>query len=252
MESAGTTAEKFLSYGMCGRFTHTVDRVEFILARFRAEMAPGFEGYKAAYNVAPGQMVPAVAARDDRRWLMNMLWGIVPPWGEVKEGHLGQQINVRDDTIIKNSFFRGRLLHNRCIFIADGFYEWQIPAEYRNLPRGTRLPKGVAKTPYWIRVKGQELFPLAGLWRTVEIGGKQVVTAAIITTAPNPFMEDIHNRMPLILTDEQLDRWLDPGFEDYAGLQRLLVPFEGSMEAQAVSIAVNSGRIDDARCIEPI
>ncbi len=238
---------------MCGRFTITADRLEFILKRFQAKEAPGFEGYRPRFNVAPGQTVPALVAREGgERLLMNILWGFIPPWRE-EEGMSGSQANIRDDTIAKNSFFRDRLQRNRCLFVADGFYEWQKPPEFRNLPRGQRLPKGVKKTPYRILMKDKNLFALAGLWRTFKKEDKTIVTGGIITTGPNGMMSSIHDRMPVILADAEISVWLDPGVDDVERLHRMLDAYpEGEMEAYIVSDLVNSGRVDSPACIEPV
>jgi len=203
------------------------------------------------HNVAPAQAVPVLVAKEGKRYLVNMRWGLVPPWGEKPGEPPVSQINVRDDTIGRNSFFRGRLASNRCVFVANGFYEWKTPDEYRGQPRGTRLPKGVRKTPFHIRAQGEPFLPLAGLWRTVQVEGAPVLTAAIITTSPNAMMKDIHDRMPVILTGDNLDRWLDPVNKDIDSLRKLLVPFEGPMEAYPVSDAVNSNRVDNPGNILP-
>lgn len=227
--------------------------MEFILKKFQAKEAPGFEGYRPRFNVAPGQTVPALVAKEGgERYLINLLWGFLPPWRE-EGGMSGSQANIRDDTIARNSFFRDRLQGNRCIFVADGFYEWQKPAEFRNLPRGQRLPKGVKKTPYRILMKNKEPFALAGLWRSFKKDDKTLITAGIITTSPNRMMSAIHDRMPVILSKKEIAPWLDPAVEDVERLHRMLDAYpEKEMEAYVVSDLVNSGRVDSPACIEPV
>jgi putative SOS response-associated peptidase YedK len=238
---------------MCGRFTITTDRVDFILKKFHAVPAPGFSGITPRYNAAPGQLVPAIVAKDDGvRYLTDVLWGFVPPWGEEK-GEAGYQINIRDDTIVKNRFFRSRLMTGRCILLADGFYEWRKPPGYEHLGRGTKLPKGVRKVPHRIILKDREPFPLAGLWRTVDIDAKRVLTAGIITTGANAVVGPIHDRMPVILSDGELSLWLDPKADDFDAIHLLLDPYPSdAMEAYAVSDIVNNSRNDVSACIEPL
>lgn len=237
---------------MCGRFTITTDRIETVLDRFKAELAPGFEGHKPRYNVAPGQSVPTVVTKEGKRYITNMFWGFIPPWGEKSDGSTTYQANIRDDTIERNKFFTARLLNNRCVFIADGFYEWKKPEGYEHLARGERLPKGVKKTPYRIIMKDKNPFPLAGLWRSIEIDEKKIVTAGIITTRPNKMMMAIHDRMPVILSDNDLKLWLEIGVKDFDSLYDLLDPYpENEMEAYAVSHIVNNGRVDTPACIIP-
>lgn len=238
---------------MCGRFTITTDRVEFILKKFHAVPAPGFSGITPRYNAAPGQYVPVIVAKDDGvRYLTDALWGFVPPWGEGK-GETGYQINIRADTIAKNRFFRSRLPASRCIFVADGFYEWRKPPGFAHLERGQRLPKGVRKVPHRILLDDGGPFALAGLWRTVGFDEKNVLTAGIITTDANALVAPIHDRMPVILGDDDLGSWLDPKVTDFDLLHGLLDPYPAEgMRAYAVSDAVNNSRNDVSACIEPI
>lgn len=238
---------------MCGRFTITTDRVDLILERFRATVAPGFEGYQPRYNATPGQNVPAIVAKDNgKRYLTNFFWGIVTPWAERESSKLAFQANIRDDTIRRNKFFRDRLIGNRCVFVADGFYEWKLPEGYEHLERGQRLPRGVRKIPYRIILKNEEPFAIAGLWRTFQLNEQTILSAGIITTKPNTLMLPIHSRMPVLLSDEELEIWLDPSVKDFEQLYHLLDPFPAeAMEAYTVSDIVNSSRIDSPACIEP-
>lgn len=248
---------------MCGRYTNTTIDAELVMKRLNAYLAPDFgtgtnpanAALRPSFNIAPTQYVPVVVAKNGTRYLMRMYWGLIPPWGEAdpaKGEKPTHQINVRDDTIGRNSFFKNRLQNNRCVFLGDSFYEWKTPDEFRGQPRGTKLPKGVRKTPYRISVKDQDLFAMAGLWRTAQIDEKPVITAAIITTSPNSFMQDIHDRMPVILPDDALATWLDPNCKDEGILRSLLKPYEGPMQAYQVSPMVNSGKIDDPRLIEEV
>lgn len=235
---------------MCGRYTITAGKVEFILKRFQAELAPDFRDYTPRYNVAPAQLVPGIVSKEDgKRYLTNIYWGLTPPWAEKEGSKYSTQINIRDDTIGKNKFFRSLLLSNRCVFVADGFYEWQAPKGFEKKP----LPKGVRKTPYRVVFKDDELFPLAGLWRTKKEGNKSILTGAIITTDPNKLMKPIHSRMPVILDDDGLKRWLDPEDKNFDQLRPYLAPFpEAKMKAYPVSTAVNNAKIDSALVIEPV
>lgn len=102
-------------------------------------------------------------------------------------------------------------------------------------------------------MKDRSPFPLAGLWRAVEIEGRPVVTAGIITTSPNRIVEPIHDRMPVILGETETIPWLDPSVGDFPALHSLLRPFPHSeMEAYAVSDAVNNSRFDSPECVEPL
>jgi putative SOS response-associated peptidase YedK len=57
--------------------------------------------------------------------------------------------------------------------------------------------------------------------------------------------------MPVILKDEDHDRWLDPGFKQVDDILDLLKPYQGdSMRRYRVSSRVNSVKNDDAACAE--
>jgi putative SOS response-associated peptidase YedK len=239
---------------MCGRFTITTDKIEIILSRFEANVAPNFAGYQPRYNAAPGQMLPAIVAKDDtRRYLMNTFWGFIAPWGEKGGGKTTYQINIRDDTIARNKFFQDRLLNHRCIIPADGFYEWKKPEAYNEQVSGQKSLKRRVKTPYYIKLKNGKLFAFAGLWRSVTIEEKPITSTAIITTKPNDLVSSIHDRMPVILSDEELKIWLNPGIREFSVLHGLLNSYpENEMEMHPVSTLVNNGRNDSSACIEPV
>ncbi len=222
---------------MCGRFTITVDKVEFILKKFRAELSPAFTVYQPRYNAAPTQLVPGIVAHDDgKRYLTGIHWSLTPPWAEKEGSKYSAQINIRDETIDTNKFFRSLLLGARCLFVADGFFEWQVPKA------GTR------KIPYRIHFKDDAIMPIAGLYRVKD----ELLTGAIITTSPNKLMIPIHNRMPVILNDKAVDLWLDPGCKDFDRLRELLAPAsDAKMDAYRVSTAVNNARLDSKLCIKP-
>jgi putative SOS response-associated peptidase YedK len=234
---------------MCGRITITTQKVEAILKRFKAEPAPGFSGYVPRFNAAPSQLIPAIVAKEGgKRFLTAVYWGLTPPWAEKEGSQYSTQINIRDDTIDRNAFFKKRLLENRCVFVADGFYEWQAPKG----SGGKSSARADKKIPHRIVIGEEELFPLAGLWRTLQEGEMDppVLTGAIITTAPNTLMATIHNRMPVILDDDALDLWLDPSCKEFGKLRPFLAPFpDGKMKAYPVTTTVNNPRNDTPDCV---
>jgi len=78
-------------------------------------------------------------------------------------------------------------------------------------------------------------------------------TFTIITTDANATLEPVHNRMPVILTDDVVDEWVFSRREDYLVLKDLLVPADGGLlVGTPVSPRVNSIRNDDPSLIEPV
>ncbi|MBB6636580.1 SOS response-associated peptidase [Cohnella thailandensis] len=221
---------------MCGRYTITVT-IEEMLARYFAENV--VSPYQPRYNVAPGQLVPAVINDGSRNRIGLLKWGLVPPWAE--DARIGNKmINARAETIEERPAFRNAYLNKRCLLPADGFYEWQRSAG--------------GKKPMRITLKGGGLFSLAGLYETwVSPEGEKWHTCTVLTTAPNRLMADIHDRMPVILKPEDEALWLDRRIREPARLKHLLVPYpEDEMAAYEVSAAVGNVRNDSPSLIERV
>ncbi|MFP7233956.1 SOS response-associated peptidase [Bacillus subtilis] len=212
---------------MCGRFT-LFSAFENMLDRFDIERFLPKDEYHPSYNVAPSQNILAIINDGSNNRLGKLRWGLIPPWA--KDEKIGYKlINARAETLKVKPAFRKPLISKRCIIPADSFYEWK------------RLdPK--TKIPMRIKLKSSALFSFAGLyekWKTNQ--GTPLYTCTIITTKPNEFMKDIHDRMPVILTHDHEKEWLNPQHTDPNYLQSLLLPYDpDDMEAYQVSSLVNS------------
>ena len=123
--------------------------------------------------------------------------------------------------------------------MADGFYEWQRT--------------GARKQPYFIHMRDDRPFALAGLWESWEGADHSALeTCAILTTDANELMRPIHDRMPVIVSPNDYDRWLDAAIQKPEQVAPLLKAYPGDgMIAYPVSPYVNSPARDDPRCIEP-
>ena len=219
---------------MCGRYTLATQAGR--LAEEFGLDASSVE-FPANYNVAPTQGVAAVLEEGGGRDLEVLRWGLIPPWAD--DPQIGSRmINARSETAPEKPSFRRAFRERRCLIPADGFYEW-------------RRTNG-AKQPYYIHMEGGHSFAFAGLWESWDKGGEgEVRTCTILTTRANALVDEIHERMPVILAPDAYDVWLDPASErdELAGL---LAPYpEDEMEAYLVSRFVNSPSNNDPRCIEP-
>jgi len=195
--------------------------------------------YEPRYNIAPTQEVLTIVRQGDRRAPKMMRWGLVPFWAkDVKIGY--KMINARGEEIETKPAFRNAFKKRRCLVIADGFYEWR--------------KDGARKTPMYIQLKGHSPFAFAGLWEVWSPpDGEQVLSCAIVTCDPNELIATIHDRMPVILSEEAERIWLDPQVQDPMALKGLLRPFPaGSMKACAVSPLVNSVKNHGPECIAPV
>jgi putative SOS response-associated peptidase YedK len=223
---------------MCGRYRLS-RRKQVLAEHFGADYADG--EWEPRYNVAPTQHVPVVRqdAEEPIRHISPMRWGLIPYWA-TDAGIGARMINARSETVAVKPAFREPIEKRRCLVPADGFYEWQR--------------SGRGKQPFCFEVGDRDLFAFAGLWdRWRATDGVMVETCTILTTAPNPLLADVHDRMPVILAPDDYDLWLDPGMRDASTAVDLLKPFDAAlMRRHPVSTRVNNVANDDPECAAAI
>jgi putative SOS response-associated peptidase YedK len=122
---------------------------------------------------------------------------------------------------------------------ADAFYEWQ------KLDAKT-------KQSFAIAMKDGKPYAFAGLWEKWKDrkAGTELLTFTVITTDPNEVVQPMHDRMPVIISERDYDRWLkaDP---DRPPID-LLRPFDADkMTAWKVDKAVGNAKNDSPELIEP-
>lgn len=222
---------------MCGRFTLTVDPGQLQQTLSWVEVP---EELTPRFNIAPSQPV-AVVANDGQNRLDFFVWGLIPSWA--KDPKVGNRmINARAETLAEKPAFRAAYRRRRCLVLADGFYEWR------------QEPGSTVKTPMYIKMKSGEPFAFAGLWEVwYSPDGSKILSCTIITTGPNELVENIHTRMPAILSPQAYQQWLDPEEKEAGELAPLLAPYAADeMTAYPVSRLVNSPNNDDIACIQPL
>lgn len=217
---------------MCGRYTMST-QAEALEERFRAKFSAEV---RPTYNAAPSKAQCAILNNNPQA-IVPAVWGFVPAWADGRKD-VKPVINARGETVATKPFFRGAFKNNRCLVLADGFYEWR------------RTKDG--KAPYRIALKTGEPFAFAGIWSTVHnADGTAQQRFAIITTEANALVAHIHNRMPVILSEADEAGWLNPQIplED---AQAMLVPFPAELlTAYEVSTKVNSPAYDASELIRP-
>ncbi|WP_419847517.1 SOS response-associated peptidase [Candidatus Poriferisocius sp.] len=220
---------------MCSRYSLTASLDE--LAR-RFDFDSNRDDFEPRYNIAPTQQVLAVVGGNARR-AGFIRWGLIPQWS--KSDSAGPPIiNARAETVAEKPTFRDSLRRRRCLILADGFYEWQ--------------KMGDAKRPMRVALRSGEPFAFAGLWSmSSDPEGNRISSCAIITTAANDLLRPIHHRMPVILSEEVEDLWLDTALDDSQTLTQLLEPYpDDALEAYEVSALVNSASNDRPEVATPL
>jgi putative SOS response-associated peptidase YedK len=156
-------------------------------------------------------------------------WGLMPHWAsKEKVNELKKTtLNARAETIFDLNSFREAATHNRCLVLADSFYEWRTV--------------GRTRIPYLISLKNNETFAMGGIWsvwKSVE-NGEEHHTFSIVTVPANPLMAYIHNtklRMPLILPYGTEENWIDPSLSQQQ-ISGMMLPFDQSQMAATIIVA---------------
>ena len=168
---------------------------------------PGIAPHPPRFNIAPTQPILLVTAGPRRpagsnlppRSAMLARWGLIPAWTKnLKDMPL--LINARAETIAQKPAFQNAFRKQRCLIPADGFYEWKKDVE------GERT----TKIKHWISINNK-LFYMAGLyWFFKDKQDESILCPAftILTTVANTKMQAIHNRMPVIISEENIQKWL--------------------------------------------
>ena len=222
---------------MCGRFSQQRPASEFAEI-FGAE--PLVDDLGGHYNVAPTDQALVVVQREDRRAITAYRWGLVPHWAtDAKVAN--RAFNARAETVATSPLFADAFRRKRCLVPVDAFYEWNRTAG--------------ARQPYAIGREDGEPLVLAGLWSGWRDPAADAVrrTFTIITTTPNETMARIHDRMPVILADDDWATWIDPRLSDRGEILGLLsARREPELIVRPVSRLVNDVRNDGPELVAPI
>ena len=219
---------------MCGRYLITT-APEALRKLFRYAEQPNFP---ARYNVAPTQPVPIVRMWEGARQFALVRWGFLPAW--VKDPkNFSLLFNARGDTALEKPAFRNAMVRRRCLFPADGFYEWKAD--------------GKTRRPFAVLPKKGGPVAFAGLWETwMGPNGEEVETAAILTTDANHTLRHIHSRMPAVIPPDAFDLWLDCRSVEASVAAAMLVPAQEELfEAYEIGPAVNRAANDTPDLLLP-
>lgn len=219
---------------MCGRYAITT-APEAIRQLFGYPEQPNFP---PRYNVAPTQPVPIVRMAEGKRQLALVRWGLIPAWVKDPRGFT-LLINARGESVLEKPAFRNAMKRRRCLFPADGFFEWKRDGE--------------RKQPYFVRLKSGQPMAFAGLWESwMGPNGEEQETAAIVTTTASRSIAHIHDRMPVIVPPDAFDFWLDPKVDAQTAAAVIQPARDALLESYQVSSAVNRTANDSPMLIEPL
>jgi len=160
-------------------------------------------------DFVPSEPVPVVRLNPEthEREFVHLQRGLIPVW--VSDPSLGSRLtHARAETVATKRAFREVFKRRRCLVVVDSCH----------LSR--------RRKPYLIQMTDGQPFGMGGVWdRWQRDDESYIESCAIITTAANELIQQINDRMPVLIAREDYDRWLDPEFDDAEELERMMRPW---------------------------
>ncbi len=206
---------------MCGRYviTNAVSKTSKIVkTAIKVEDSEN-------YNAHPYQKLPVIKKYNNGNTLENLKWGIVPSWAKKKE--FKPLINARLETIDEKVSFKKLIKLQRCVAVADGFYEWK------------RIEK--EKTPYYFLREDKKLIYIAGIYEEDQF--------CMITQEASANVTEIHHRQPVILNESDINKYLNI---EISGSNYLKQSQKSKLSFYEISKDVNKPTNNNISLIQPI
>ena len=231
---------------MCGRFV-IAKTSDFITELFEIDELETDLDFRS-YNVPPTTQIPMIVEREidgmPSRQLHAARWGLIPSWA--KEVSSTPLINARIESVLDKPSFQEAAFSKRCAIPADGYFEWQSTI-------------ADSKVPFFIH-PSDGMLAFAGIyswWRNPAKAANDptrwVLTCSLLTKDSAPELSHIHNRNPVMLSEENLSAWLAPDYQTTAEVLAALSDesdeVAAALEFYPVSAAVGSVHNNSAELI---
>lgn len=178
---------------MCGRYYFDIKDKE--IDKIVSELDKELYGDISTAEICPSMIAPIIT----RQGVASAKWGFS------KMNYKGMVINARAESLHDRIMFKRLVNSNRCIVPASGFFEWD-----------KKTSKAGYRNKYLFR-KTDSILYMAGLYDAFYDESRQLslfdkaeeqLSYVIITVKANEYMDGIHDRMPLIFTKSEAERWL--------------------------------------------
>jgi len=182
---------------MCGRYYFDIDEAE--LKKIVDDVQKNLQESFNTGEIFPTNSAPIIIERESK------FSPIIGRWGFPKWDNKGVVINARVEGLSEKSMFKNLVKSNRCIIPASSFFEWK------------RSSSGVKLKDKYMFKRPDSILYMAGLYNTFNDEREQLsmfddknekISYVIITTDANTYMSSIHDRMPLIFTKHEMEKWL--------------------------------------------
>ena len=206
---------------MCGRYviTNPVSKTDKIVKS--AIQVEDIENY----NAHPYQKLPVIKKYKNGNTLENLKWGLVPSWAKDKD--FKALINARLETIDEKISFKKLIKDFRCVAVADGFYEWRREDN--------------EKIPHYLTRNDKKPIFFAGIYENDQF--------CLITEKASENIKEIHHRQPVILNQNDVNRYLNL---ELSGSNFLKEAKRPNLIFHEISKDVNKPTNNTASLIQPI
>tara|TARA_B100001113_G_scaffold310388_1_gene273571 strand:- start:4 stop:648 length:645 start_codon:yes stop_codon:yes gene_type:complete len=213
---------------MCGRYVNK-NTIDDLIDFFGLDHSIDISSqHNPSYNICPTQYSPVLFKSMGSLKIEDMSWGLITSWAK-DISFASKLINARIETIKQKPSFKNLVKKNRCIVIANGYYEWIKTSE--------------GKQPVYIHSKDRVIL-MAGLWTSWD----EVNSFTIITKSSEGILKKIHHRMPLLINYSDMNTYLNSNI-DFSDSFKFYDP---GFQYHKVSKKVNYHKNNDLSCIKTI
>lgn len=216
---------------MCGRFI-SLTKQSVLKKKFNIKDVD-FDNL-ISYNIAPSQK-SNIIFKNKNISLDQASWGY--SFFDKKENIEKNIINSRLETINKKILFKDSYYNRKCIIPLNGYYEWSIIDN--------------KKIPFFINIPESEPMYMAGIWKYINYNLNYKKVFTVITKSANKNLSKIHNRMPVLLSFEEIFFYLEDKDSSFLN-KKFVSDIESDLDFYSVSNYVNNPLNNSEECIKQI
>ena len=187
-------------------------------------------------NLAPTENIPLIRQLDIGSELAAARWWLTPSWARQIDQKYAM-FNARSESLFSSKAYRKPFIRQRGIVPMSSFIEWRIEA-------GVKQP--------WLISNAEQAMAVAALWDVWHPEEQALLSCTLVTTAAAPEFETWHKRMPVILTDDEVNRWLDNDSPVAADDPIFRPELKTSLQLTPISKVVGNSRVKERSALEPL
>lgn len=185
------------------------------------------------YNIGLMQVAPTIVNRGARVEVLPMQFGYFP------RADASMINNARSETAYAKPSFKKAVVSHRCVIPTTGFIDWETDSRDK-------------KWPHVFTLSSNRPYGMAAIWNKGNPEHQIPPNFCIVTREPNELVARIHNRMPVILREEHMARWLDPAPMAEPEFLKICEAYPAAdMREHEVSTYINNVKHEGEECFGP-